>query len=198
MALLASGLFAARPLRTTALLAIRVLMLLAALHMDALAQASLPTKEYQVKAAFLFNFAQFVDWPPSAFAEDNAPLTICVLGDDPFGAYLDELVRGEQVNSRRLTIQRFRAPEDLKGCQVLFVSRSETKHLDKALASGKEMDALTVSDVDGFAARGGIIQLSTESGKIRLKINVLAAKASSLVISSKLLRSAEIVASKDD
>ena len=161
------------------------------------AQASAPSKEYQVKAAFLFNFAQFVDWPSSTFAQDDAPLVICVLGDDPFGSYLDELVCGEQVNNRRLTVQRFRAPEDVKGCQVLFVSRSVGRNLDKALASGREINALTVSDVDRFAERGGIIQLSTESGRIRLRINVLAAKASSLVISSKLLRSAEIVASKD-
>jgi len=180
------------------MLALRVLALLVALGAGAAAQASTPSREYQVKAAFLFNFAQFVDWPASAFAEDNAPLTICVLGDDPFGSYLDELVRGEQVNNRRLTVQRFRAAEDVKGCQVLFVSRSESKHLDKALASGKGMDALTVSDVDGFAERGGIIQLATESGKIRLKINLTSAKASNLVISSKLLRSAEIVAGRDD
>jgi hypothetical protein len=180
------------------MLALRVLGMLAALGVGASAQASAPSREYQVKAAFLFNFVQFVDWPSSTFAEDDAPLVICVLGTDPFGSYLDELVRGEQVNSRRLTVQRFRAPEDVKGCQVLFVSRSESRNLDKALASGKEINALTVSDVDGFAERGGIIQLTTEGGKIRLKINVLAAKASSLVISSKLLRSAEIVAGKGD
>lgn len=179
--------------------ALRVLGLLAALGVGAAAQASAPSKEYQVKAAFLFNFAQFVDWPTSAFAEGDTPLAICVLGDDPFGAYLDDLVRGEQVNNRRLTVQRFHAAEDVKGCQVLYVSRSESKNLGKALASGKEMGALTVSDVDDFAERGGIIQLATtESGRIRLRINVLAAKASNLVISSKLLRSATIVASKGD
>lgn len=180
------------------LLALRALALLALIGTGVPAQSAAPTKEYQVKAAFLFNFAQFVDWPPSAFAEDDAPLAICVLGDDPFGSYLDEIVRGEQVNFRRLTILRFRSPAEIKGCQVLFISRSESTKLDKDLASAKGMDALTVSDVDDFAARGGIIQLSTESGKIRLKINVNVAKASSLVISSKLLRSAEIVASKDE
>jgi hypothetical protein len=180
------------------LLALRVLALLAALGSHVLAQGAAPTKEYQVKAAFLFNFAQFVDWPSSVFSDADTPLAICVLGDDPFGSYLDEIVRGEQVNSRRLTIQRFRAPAELKGCQVLFISRSESPSMDKALASAKGMEALTVSDVGDFAARGGIIQLSTESGKIRLKINVNAAKASNLVISSKLLRSAEIVTSKDE
>jgi hypothetical protein len=164
----------------------------------AAAQAAAPSREYQVKAVFLFNFAQFVDWPPAAFSEDSAPLAICVLGSDPFGSYLDDIVRGEQVKSRRLTVQRFRAPENIRGCQVLFISRSESRNLEKTLASAKEMDALTVSDADDFAARGGMIQLATESGKIRIKINVSAAKASSLIISSKLLRSAEIVASRDD
>ncbi len=159
------------------------------------AQGSAPSREYQVKAVFLFNFAQFVEWPPAAFPEESAPLAICILGDDPFGSYLDDVVRGEQVNSRRLTVQRFRAAEDVKGCQVLFVSRSESKNLERTLVSLKGMDALTVSDANDFAERGGMIQLETENGKIRLKINVNAAKASSLTISSKLLRSAEIVPS---
>jgi hypothetical protein len=181
-----------------ALRVLGVLAALAALGASALAQTQTPSREYQVKAAFLFNFAQFVDWPPTVFDGGDAPLAICVLGDDPFGGYLDDLVRGEQVNNRRLTVQRFHAAEDVKGCQVLYVSRSETKNVEKALASGREMDALTVSDVDDFAERGGIIQLATEAGKIRLRINVLAAKASNLVISSKLLRSATIVAGKGD
>ena len=198
MAVLTPCRLALPPVWTAGARALRVLALLAALGAGAAAQASTPSREYQVKAAFLFNFAQFVDWPSSAFAENDTPLSICVLGDDPFGAYLDDLVRGEQVNNRRLTIQRFHAAADVKGCQVLYVSRSESRNLGKALASGKEMDALTVSDVDGFAERGGIIQLATESGKIRLRINVSAAKASNLIISSKLLRSATIVAGTED
>jgi hypothetical protein len=175
-----------------------VLGLLSVFGMSAAAQASAPSREYQVKAVFLFNFAQFVDWPPAVFAQDSDPLAICVLGNDPFGSYLDDIVRGEQVNSRRLTILRYHAPDEIRGCQVLFVSKSESRNLEKTLASARAMDALTVSDADDFAARGGMIQLATENGKIRIKINVSAAKASSLTISSKLLRSAEIVASRDD
>ena len=196
MALLASRAGASPP--RGARVHILALVLLSLFGVSAAAQASVPSREYQVKAAFLFNFAQFVDWPPAAFAEESAPLAICVLGDDPFGSYLDELVRGEQVNGRHLSIQRFRAPDEVRGCQVLFVSRSQMKNLAKTLASAKAMDALTVSDVDDFAERGGMIQLKTESGKIRIKININAAKASNLVISSKLLRSAEIVAGRSD
>jgi len=159
---------------------------------------SAPSREYQVKAVFLFNFTQFVSWPPAAFSEDTSPLVIGVLGEDPFGSYLDEIVRGEQVNNRRLMVRRFRKPEDVRDCQVLFISRSEDKNLEKELETLKGSEVLTVSDVDAFAAHGGMIQLATESGKIRLKINMDAAKASSLTISSKLLRSAEIVGGKDD
>jgi hypothetical protein len=197
VALLASRLWATRG-SWNARSPVLVLGLLSVFGMSVAAQASAPSREYQVKAVFLFNFAQFVDWPPAVFTEESTPLAICVLGSDPFGSYLDDIVRGEQVKSRRLTVQRFRSPEDIRGCQVLFVSRSEGRNLAKTLASAREIDALTVSDADDFAARGGMIQLTTESGKIRIKINVNAAKASSLVISSKLLRSAEIVASRDD
>jgi hypothetical protein len=175
-----------------------VLGLASILGLSVSAQGATPSREYQVKAVFLFNFAQFVEWPPAAFSEENAPLAICVLGDDPFGSYLDDVVRGEQVNSRRLTVQRFRSPDDIKGCQVLFVSKSQNRNLEKALAAVKGMDALTVSDADDFAERGGMIQLETQNGKIRLRINVGAAKSASLTISSKLLRSAEIVASRGD
>ena len=159
---------------------------------------SAPSREYQIKAVFLFNFTQFVNWPPTAFPEDTTSLVIGVLGDDPFGSYLDDIVRGEQVNSRRLTVKRYRRPEDARACQVLFISRSENKNLDKTLAELKGTEVLTVSDADAFAAQGGMIQLATEGGKIRLKINVEAARASSLTISSKLLRSAEIVGGRDD
>lgn len=159
---------------------------------------SAPSREYQIKAVFLFNFTQFVDWPRAAFPEDSSPLVIGVLGDDPFGSYLDDIVRGEQVNSRRLTVRRYRRPEDVRSCQVLFISRSANRDLEKALAALRGTDVLTVGDADAFAVRGGMIQFAMEDGKIRLKINVDAAKASNLIISSKLLRSAEIVAGKDD
>jgi hypothetical protein len=156
------------------------------------AQAT-PSREYQIKAVFLFNFAQFVEWPPAAFSQDTTPLVIGILGDDPFGSYLDEIVHGEEVNHRPLTVQRYRHVEDVKACHVLFVSRSEGKNLEKTLAGLKGLSVLTVGDADGFATRGGMIQLTTEQGKIRLRINVDAVRASKLTISSKLLRSADII-----
>src|SRR2546421_10219007 len=83
-----------------------------------------PSREYQVKAVFLFNFAQFVEWPPAAFAGANSPLVIGILGQDPFGAYLDETVRNEKVNNRLLEIQRYHRVEDIKTCHILFISPS--------------------------------------------------------------------------
>jgi hypothetical protein len=107
-------------------------------------------------------------------------------------------VRGEQVNNRRLTVQRYDTPKDISACQILFVSRSEGRNLERTLAALKGTTVLTVSDADRFAERGGMIQLITENGKIHLRINVEAARASGLTISSKLLRSAQIVASRGD
>lgn len=150
--------------------------------------------EYQLKAVFLFNFTQFIEWPPESFADANSPLVIGVLGADPFGDYLDETVRGERVNGRPLTVQRYARVDEVKTCHVLFVSRSETEHVAQILSNLKGRSILTVSDVDGFTRQGGIIRFATESNKIRLKISLDAAQEAKLTISSKLLRPAEIVA----
>jgi hypothetical protein len=157
-----------------------------------------PAREYQVKAVFLFNFAQFVDWPPQAFPEAQTPLVIGVLGEDPFGAYLDETVRDEKVNNRPLAVRRYRRVEEIKTCHILFISRSEADRLEQILARLKGRHILTVADTEGFALRGVMIRLITEKNKIRLKINLEAAKAANLTISSKLLRPAKIVAAGRD
>jgi hypothetical protein len=150
-----------------------------------------PSPDYQVKAVFLFNFAQFVDWPSKAFPEPQTPLVIGVLGEDPFGPYLDETVRGEKVNNRPLVVQRFRRGAEITTCQVLFISRSESDRLEQILTSLRGRSILTVGDFEDFALRGGMIQLVTEKNKIRMRINLQAVKAANLTISSKLLRVAE-------
>jgi hypothetical protein len=157
-----------------------------------------PNREYQVKAVFLFNFTQFVEWPAEAFADPTAPLVIGVLGEDPFGAFLDETVRGEKAKGRPLVVERYRRVQEIGNCQVLFISRSESDRLGEILASLAGKPILTVSDIEGFAPRGGVIRLVTVGGKIRLRINLDSAKAAKLSISSKLLRPAEIVASGKD
>ena len=143
--------------------------------------------EYQVKAVFLFNFAQFVEWPPNVFPDANAPLVIGVLGHDPFGSYLDDTVRGERVNSRPLIVQRYRNAAEIKSCHVLFISRSESDQLDQLVANLKYRKILIVTDADG--GKGGvIIRFVNEGNRIRFKIDAQAAKAANLTISSKLLR----------
>ena len=146
-----------------------------------------------VKAVFLFNFAQFVEWPPAVFAGANSPIVIGVLGENPFGAYLDETVRGEKVNNRPVDIQRYQRVDEIQTCHVLFISRSEANRLDQILVSLKDRSILIVGDGDDFVQRGGMIRLATVQNKVRLIINVDAARAAHLTISSGLLRAAELV-----
>lgn len=155
-------------------------------------------EEYQVKAVFLYNFAHFTQWPSQALGDSNSPLVIGVLGDDPFSNSLDQVVRGEKVNSHPLFVQRYQHVEDIKDCHVLFVSRSEMKHLDRILSTMRGRSVLTVGEADGFAKRGGMVRFVTEQNKIRFRINVEAAKAANLTISSQLLRAADIVAPGKD
>jgi hypothetical protein len=154
----------------------------------ALPVQSAPTPEYQVKAVFLFNFAQFVDWPPAAFPDRQTPLVIGILGQDPFGSYLDETVRGERVNNRPLIVRRYRRVEEIQTCHVLFISRSESDRLDQILASLRYRKILTVTDGENTGGSSVMIRFVTQQNKIRLKINPEAAKAANLTISSKLLR----------
>lgn len=154
--------------------------------------------EYQIKSVFLFNFAQFVEWPSSSFTEPREPLVIGILGEDPFGSYLDETVQGETTHDRPLVVRRFRLVEDIKNCHILFISQSEEARVEKILASLKGRRILTVGDCDAFAQRGGMIRLVTENNKIRLQINLDSVKAEDITISSKLLRPAEIVGNGKD
>ncbi len=149
--------------------------------------------EYQVKAVFLFNFAQFVDWPARAFHDSTAPFVIGVLGNDPFGAYLDETVRGETVHGRPLEVHRYQGVGEIKTCHILFISPSEEDRLGEILDTLRDRAILTVGDLPAFALRGGMIRFVADKSRIRLRINIEAAKAANLTISSKLLRAAEIV-----
>jgi len=157
-----------------------------------LAHAEIP-KEYQVKAVFLFNFTQFVEWPTNAFPDARVPLTIGVLGDDPFGNFLKETVRGEKAGGRPIIVKHFSSAENLGNCQVLYISASEAKKVKTILAALKGRQILTVSDTVEFAENGGAIRFVTEQNKIHFRINLEAAKKAGLTISSKLLRLAEIV-----
>jgi len=152
-----------------------------------------PVTEYQLKAAFLFNFAQFVEWPADAAPDSTAPVVIGVLGDDPFGPVLDETVRGERVGSRGFEVRRFRTAGEVTRCDILFISRSEAGRMGDILAALDHRPVLTVSDADDFDRQGGMIRFVTEHSRIRLRVNLDATAAAGLTLSSKLLRLAEVV-----
>lgn len=158
-----------------------------------LAAQAVRASEYQVKAVFLFNFAQFVDWPADAFPASDTPLVIGVLGNDPFGGALDETVRDERLGGRPFQVRRYQSVDEIETCHILFVSRSEGSRPETILAGLKHRPILTVSDADGFAERGGMIRFVTDRNRIRLQLNLAAAEAAHLTISSKLLRVAEII-----
>jgi hypothetical protein len=152
-----------------------------------------PIREYQIKAVFLFNFSQFVEWPISSFPSPQSALVIGILGEDNFGSYLDEIVNEEQVNGHPLTIQRYHHINDIKTCHILFINRTEAKNMEQTIANLKGRNILTVSDAPDFIKKGGMIRFFTVNNKIQLQINSEASKSADLVISSKLLRLAEIV-----
>jgi len=151
------------------------------------------SREYQLKAVFLCRFTQFTEWPQAAFPTADAPIVIGILGKDPFGEYLDSAVRNERVHNRPLTIQRYQRSEDAKNCHLVFISASEGGQLQKCLVDLKGRSILTVGEMEGFALRGGMIELFTERNRVRFRVNLVAAKAANLRISSKLLELAEVV-----
>lgn len=150
-------------------------------------------KEYQVKAAFLFNFIKFVEWPETAFHEDHEPIIIGVLGEDPFGSYLKDVVIGEKIDDHPIVIQYYKSVKDIKECHILFISLDEVNKLSETISILKDKSVLTVSDASSFIQQGGMIRFITDKKKIRFQINPEAAKSANLTISSKLLRLAEIV-----
>lgn len=142
----------------------------------------------QVKAVFLFNFTQFVNWPPSGFSSPASPFVIGILGNDPFGSYLDKVVEGEKVDSHPVVVQRYSDIDDVKNCQILFTNRSYS-----AIKDLRNRSILTVGDENDFAADGGIIRFFIVNNKIRLQINLKAARTANIDISSKLLRLADVI-----
>jgi hypothetical protein len=148
--------------------------------------------EREVKAVFLFNFVQFVEWPETAFAAPDSPVVIGIVGDDPFGAVLDDVVRGELVRGRPLAVVRFRRQDDARGSHILFVSPSESARYERILSALGTQPTLTVGETANFTRRG-MVRFVTERSRVRLEVNVAAVKAAGLTISSNLLRAARIV-----
>ena len=147
--------------------------------------------EYEVKAAFLLNFTKFVEWPASAFPGPDSPFTICILGRDPFGRALDEIVEGESVGGRKLAVRRTKETPEPQACQVVFVDDGE-KEVRKIL-SGLGTGVLTIGDGDSFIREGGMIAFVIENRRVRFDIRQSKAEGAGLRLSSKLLSVARIV-----
>lgn len=151
------------------------------------------SKEYQLKAAFLFNFAQFVKWPSNSFPTSAAPFCIGILGDDPFGSVLEETVQGETIDNHKLKVVHGRTFEDLKDCQLIFICKSEEDHMSQIFSELDSKPILTVSEISSFAQNGGIIDFYLQGGKVRFEINPDSAQRRGLKISSQLLNLGKIV-----
>ncbi len=167
------------------------------LCVSAIQGAAQPSQEYQVKAVFLFNFAQFVEWPSEAFVDDQSPLIIGILGTDPFGAFLDRTIEGEKVNGHPLEVRRFKDLDQLGSCHILYAGGARLEHQELFMTLTRERHILTVGEAVQFARSGGMIRFMMQDNRIRIRINVDATKAAGLTISSKLLRLAEIVESEE-
>ncbi len=148
--------------------------------------------EYNIKAAFVYNFTRFIEWPDSAFAEPRSPFVIGVIGADPFGSRLEAIMNGETVKGRPIQIRRFNNLSQSGNCHIVFVSGKTQADVKKLCEQLRGKPILTVSDRKNFDEEGGIIMFATEDNRIKVIINSTAAKASTLNISSKLLKIAEL------
>jgi hypothetical protein len=151
-----------------------------------LAAAPPDASEYEVKAAFVFNFSKFVEWPEGAFATSADPITICVVGDSPFGSLLENTVKGKSVNGRGIVVRE--TTNKPEACHVVYISSSERARLDQILGRLARRPVLTVSDAESVAERGAIIGLTIIDKRVRFEINMLAAKQAGVKLSSQLLK----------
>ena len=151
-------------------------------------------REYAIKAAYLYQFSRYVQWPASAFANENSPLVIGVLGADPFGNILEEIAKTKRIEGRPIAIRRFATMADFKPCHILFISSSVSpEQKEAAIQKAKHAPILLVGEEPGFAEQGGTINFFFDENKIRFEINATAVKHDQLKISSKLLSLAKIV-----
>lgn len=151
------------------------------------------TREYRVKAVFLYNFVSFTEWPSDAFSTPDAPLVIGVLGTNPFGKFLEDATHDESIAGHHVALEYYKKVEEIKTCHVLFIGQSETNHLDHVLDQLKGRHVLTVSESGGTTQHEPVVRFAVENKKVRLKINLNEARAASLTLNAKLLQTADVV-----
>jgi hypothetical protein len=156
------------------------------------AQNPKPT-DYDVKAAYLYNFGRFVEWPAKSTTSRAEHFTVCVLGQDPFGPTLDSTLAGETIAGRVVVAKRISSAQEADGCRIIFLSPAEGGHLKKIVAELDKKAILTVSDMPQFVQLGGMIQFVLEDKKIRFEVNLTATQRAGLILSSELLKVAAAV-----
>ncbi len=154
-----------------------------------------------IKAGFIYNFAKFVEWPATSFAQPDSPIVIGILGTDPFGNLIDRIIENKKIGARGIVVKRLKWGtdlKDLKECKILFVGTSEKAHFDDLVQIVRSLPILTVGETPGFAERGGVIRFVLEDNRVRFEINVEAARQADLTISSRLLTLARIIQANVD
>ena len=164
-----------------------VVLLVLLLHGRPVQGQGSASSEHEVKAAFLFHFSQFVDWPEGTFKEANSPIVYCTIGEDPFHGALDASLSGKAVGERALRVQHFKQVEEIRGCQILFIGESEQKRMASLATKLQGNPVLTVGESEHFIQEGGMIGFLLEENKIRFEINLDAAEHAKLKLSSRLL-----------
>ncbi len=149
--------------------------------------------EFEVKAAYLYNFGRFVEWPDGNAAAKNESFEICVLGADPFGRTLDATLATGTIGGKSVAAKRISKPEEVDSCRILFISSSEESHLKEVLAALDKASVLTVSDIPRFSERGGMIGFVLDGNRVRFDVNLASAQGARLTMSSELLKVATSV-----
>lgn len=170
-----------------------VALIASCLSVSASVQAADSRIEHRIKAAFLFNFARFIEWPVAKLSNDDSPFQICVYGDDSFGAVLDETISGKTVGEHPLSVVKTVNVSDLRACEIVYISSSESGRFASVINDLKGANTLLVNDHPDFIKQGGMIRFVVVDRKLRFEVNPEAAKREQLKISSKLLRVAKIV-----
>ena len=170
-----------------------MMAIMAALVLASAAGADEPTQEYRVKAAFIFNFMQFVEWPQGTFGSDKDPFIVGVVGQDPFNGALEQAMAGKTIRARSIIVRHFASADQVEPCQLLFVSSSEDDSVGNVMKNKVgSLAVLTIGESDAFRVAGGIIRFYSEDNKVRFEIDPQAAEHAHLKISSKLLKLARI------
>jgi YfiR/HmsC-like len=172
---------------------VRFLLVLTVVFCASTLLAQTTAKEYRIKAAFLFNFALYVEWPPDAFQDANSPLTYCTVGEDPFEGVLDQSLNAKSVGTHPLRVQHLKAPENFQGCQIVFIGANEKKRIAAILESLKQTPVLVVGESSHFVQQGGTVGFLSEENTVRFEVNLDAAQRARLNISATLLSVAKTV-----